>query len=322
MALASILVRLGLDASGYQTGLKRAESAASKFGSFVKSRLAATFTVAAFTAAARAAVQWGDKLRDTSDDLKVSARTLQGWEFAANGTRATLDDVIRGFEYLSKLNPDLAPAQVLEKMNKLADAFKRGELSLGELQKNFGRGAAILAGVFNKGLTESAESAERLNLILSDQQVDALARVSDAWDRATLSAKAYFAQTLVNMANPEVWSRFFRVMGKAIMQSGGNPTTFGTFYGNAIAEERMRAFADNQLQGPPVPTGYKWPNRETPQTPEAEAPLAWRLTSPNANALQQVGAFSGAVPTLLAEAKKQTKHLAKIEKNTDPEAEE
>ena len=184
MALASILVKLGLDASGFQTGLKRSESAAIQFGTAVQSRLkgylAGLFSVGMVTAYTKSVIEWADKMQDLSEDFKISTEVLQQWEHAALGTRATVDDFIKSFTFLAKQNKDLNNAEVLTLFNKLAEQFKRGEMSLGQLTEKLGKGAAVLVGPFSNGLQESADELRKMNQLLTGDQVLAISKVADA----------------------------------------------------------------------------------------------------------------------------------------------
>jgi hypothetical protein len=332
MSLASIFVRLGLDASGYQTGLKRAESMTTAWGrtiaSNLKGYLGAAFSIGVVTSATRSVLRWADSLQDLSDDLGISTSTLQEWQFAAAGTRATLDDFIKSFQFLAKQRPDLSNEDVLTLFTNTAEQFKRGELTLGQLQERLGRGASVLTGPFKNGLVRAGIAAASLNAILSNDQVKAIADVSDAWEKATLYAKGYFAQTILGITNLEHNLRTKMVSrGASGLQNifeGFEAWRKSGFSAWGLLGMSMQSGfgakpvpGQGDLLGPPLPPGMV-PAKPSDMVTERDATSRW--SGQSVNALQQVGAFIGSQPTLLTEYKEHTRLLRKIADSSDETA--
>jgi hypothetical protein len=87
MGVLSLLVKLGLDASAFEMGVKRAQSVGEKFGnsfkSAVTSKLAGALSVAAVTGFATSIVQAADRVGELSEQLNMSTDDVQKFQMAA-----------------------------------------------------------------------------------------------------------------------------------------------------------------------------------------------------------------------------------------------
>src|SRR5690349_10661007 len=108
-----ILGRLGLDSSSFTAELNRASARAKTFeqqlgssmgstAGAIKSQLAAAFSVGFMVNAGKQAVEYGSKIADMSKKLDVSTDALQEFEFAANLSGASLEDIGAAFRGLAK----------------------------------------------------------------------------------------------------------------------------------------------------------------------------------------------------------------------------
>lgn len=77
MALVSILAKLGLDATGYNSGLKRAESTAQAAGSAMRKHLAQAFTVAAIGKLTHDVTKLAGKIKDSADQFGLTRQETQ-----------------------------------------------------------------------------------------------------------------------------------------------------------------------------------------------------------------------------------------------------
>lgn len=332
MGLASLMVRLGLDASGYNAGWRQAEGVATRAATNIKSRLAGMFSVAMFTAAAKAVIGWADNIQDLSDDLGISTRTLQEWQYAAAGTRATLEDFTRAYEYLAKANPSMSSAQVEAEFLRIAEAFKKGEITLGEMENLLGRGAGKLAGPFANGLKDVANEAGRLGAILSEDQIKAMGEVSDMWEKLLLNAKAYFSFVILGII--DLVTETGIVLGALKMWKGGWDAMTVEYMRlkneQAKAEQAREEARRNEQEArerEKQQQKFVTSLRAKPAIFDANAEKAptsattieqsrkWMLGSTTSN--QQIGAFNAAQPILITETKEQTRQLKKIADNTD-----
>ena len=129
MSFLKLTAQLGLNASGYETGLKRASSAATHFGSRIKSQFAAAFGTAAVAAWSRSVMGAVDQLLDFSQQTGASTDALQEWGYAARRNSASMEDVVRTFNTLGKNR-----MEALNGNEKLIQSFKALGISLNDLR--------------------------------------------------------------------------------------------------------------------------------------------------------------------------------------------
>jgi len=87
MGILSMLVKLGIDSSQFEMGIKRAQSVGEKFGnsfkSAVTSKLAGALSVAAVTGFAHSVVEAADRVGELSEQLNISTDDVQRFQMAA-----------------------------------------------------------------------------------------------------------------------------------------------------------------------------------------------------------------------------------------------
>ncbi len=87
MGVLSLLVKLGLDSSAFEMGVKRAQSLGEKFGnsfkSAVTSRLSAALSVAAITGFAHSVAEAADRVGELAEQLNISTDDVQKFQMAA-----------------------------------------------------------------------------------------------------------------------------------------------------------------------------------------------------------------------------------------------
>lgn len=87
MGVLSLLVKLGIDSTAFEMGVKRAQSLGEKFGSSFKnavtSRLAGALSVAAITGFANSVVQAADRVGELAEQLNISTDDVQKFQMAA-----------------------------------------------------------------------------------------------------------------------------------------------------------------------------------------------------------------------------------------------
>ena len=87
MGILSMLVKLGIDSSQFEMGIKRAQSVGEKFGNSFKnavsSRLAGALSVAAITGFAHSVAEAADRVGELSEQLNISTDDVQKFQMAA-----------------------------------------------------------------------------------------------------------------------------------------------------------------------------------------------------------------------------------------------
>ena len=233
----SLLAKLGLDSSSFESGAKRAESLSRKFGKEMTGALATAFSVEKVVEFGLEAVSAAGKLSDLSERTGVSAKFLQEMKFAAEQTGASLEDVTASVEKLS-----VARAQALAGSETKMDAFKLLGISaedlktlksedlftkIGETIRNApnpqnllapfreiaGKGAGALIPAMIEGLQETAQKARELGLVMNDNVV---ASLDDAADRIdTLKAGfTVLVGAIISEGGGQLF-KFFEALGSA-----------------------------------------------------------------------------------------------------------
>lgn len=200
------MARLGLNASGFQVGMKQAEGSVHKLNHAMthqfKDKLTEYFGIAALGFAVEKTIEYGKHIEDTSARLDVSTKALQEWNFAATQSGASLENVTSFFEKLGMARDEalgdgdgkMAQAFIklgvsiddlkskrLEDIGKqIGNTFKAGDAQklIGSLREVGGRGAGALVAAFKDGLDESAEAGNRLGIILEDGVIEKLDRMA------------------------------------------------------------------------------------------------------------------------------------------------
>lgn len=212
MGFLSLIAKLGLDISGYETGLKRAQSASSKFGrdagSAIKNQLAGAISTGALIAATKATIDYASHITDLSDRVGISTTKLQEYSYAAKQTGGSVDDfaqaarrlaqakfeaikdptgeAAKGFAQLGIAVKDLESLRIDGIVDKIGVAFRNAKDPQALLNAGFttmGRGALPVIGAMRSGLGEMGDEAQRLGLVMGSNVVKSLDDAGDAMDR-------------------------------------------------------------------------------------------------------------------------------------------
>jgi hypothetical protein len=228
----SLKAILGLDGSGFELGIKRAQSAAEKFtnkvqksvGSTLRNHLVGLLGIHAIKEAIRGTIQYGSEISDTSDRLDVSAEAMQKWSYALkqNGADAGAavsffeklgearekalggdSDSLAAFQKLGVSAGDLRTKRIEDIGLQIGNAVKAGDAQklIGALRDIGGKGAGALVTAFKAGLSSTFADAQRLGLIISDEDIKQLDRAGDAIERIALQLKVGLAPAIVGIAS-------------------------------------------------------------------------------------------------------------------------
>jgi hypothetical protein len=207
MAL-SLKAFLGLDGSGFELGMKRAESTANAFSrklnNSLGSKMAQFLGVAAITQAIRKTVEYASNVDDLSNRLGISAEAIQKWDYALKLSGSSIQEAVGFFEKLAVArdkalagNPEAI--KTFEKFgvsisslknNRLEDtafqignAFKGGDQQklIGPLKELGGKSSGALASAFKNGLADAFKGAE--DILIKDSDISKLDAMGDAFDR-------------------------------------------------------------------------------------------------------------------------------------------
>jgi hypothetical protein len=209
------MASLGLNATGFETGLKRAESQVHHFGSEIsseiKGKLAAAFGGAAIEEAFRRTIEYAHKLKDLNLRTGLSTDELQTWDFAAQRAGTTIESMVGAMEKLGvaqakALGPNGAETfQMLQRLGLSGDQIRNlddlgtnlkvvfetirsapaGGQVLKDMREALGRSATELMPLIREGLDEASERLDHLNGRLRPDQIDRMAesaiRFKEIW---------------------------------------------------------------------------------------------------------------------------------------------
>lgn len=331
--MLSLKAFLGLDGSGFELGIKRAQSVAKKFsndlGKEAGGRLKQFLTLAAAEEGVRRLITYGSRVADLSEELGISTTALQEWEGAANLAGAKAENVSKFFEGLAVardkalsgdastldafkdfgISPaDLASMRLEDLGKKVGDAVKEGDAQklIASLKEIGGKGAAGLIATFKSGLDEGFKNTS----IIPPEKI---AELDALGDRFTSLGKSLIV----------AFSPFVIWLGKQL----DNIVTFSQYIGTAfstmakgILHGRFSASDDDKAKLDKIITD--WEKRNSPKPPETPtgAGAGGGSAKPkqgqmpidnadeffrkpeyakiNANALQQMGALIRTQPNL------------------------
>ena len=228
------------------------KNAGSVFGAGVSGFVSA-LAIGALTKVSHAALEYAGSLGETAQQLGVTTKELQTFRFAAQQNGATLEEAdkslgkfslsiskaLAGSKETSKAFgavgvslTDLKTKSKTEILGKIADEMKR----TGGASNNAAAGVAIFGKGFqkivptldlgSKGMNELAQAAEKLGIVLSDDQIqradqtaDKLAAVKTVLQANIAGVVADNASSIVSLA-----SALAQLSGSIVKFLGSNPT--------------------------------------------------------------------------------------------------
>jgi len=208
----NLWARLGLDASGFATGLAKAQTTAAKagaqMGGAMKSQFLAFFGTAAIGAMVKDVIDYGGKLSDLAKRSFMSREALQEFDYIANQTGTTVEGFVSAEQKLAKAQQEALggskefvatfknfgiSVKDLKRLNPhqlfmlLSSSIGKSNLSSRELTdvlQLMGKSAGDLVPAMKQGFDGMIERAHKLGLILSDEVLDQLDEVGDRLSEA------------------------------------------------------------------------------------------------------------------------------------------
>jgi hypothetical protein len=216
MGILSMLFRIGADTTDFEIGAKRVQSLGDKmaktFKRDVASAFAGVFVADRLVDFGLQAIRVSGQISDLSKQLGVSAEFLQEIKFAAELSGSSLDsfsssiekiqiartkalggndELVKAFESLGVSSEQLKSSRIEDIFIQIGKAFE-GEANPEKLLEAFiqlaGRGGGALIPAMVSGLSDAADQAHRLGLIMSQEVVNSMDEANDRLD--ILKAKA------------------------------------------------------------------------------------------------------------------------------------
>jgi hypothetical protein len=227
MAIFSLIAKLGLDGTNFESGLKKSQSMAKGVAKEVTGTLAAMFAVDKIAQFGLSIVDAAGQINDLSTRLGVSAEFLQEMQFAAKQSGASIEDVASAVEKLSvarmkALSDDKRSVELLQQMGismqqvkesgggeglfmEIGKLFESGidpQKLVGPFKELAGKGAGALIPAMVQGLTESAQHARDLGIVIDTDVIDALDDVADRMDTLKAVIMSTGASLIAYLINP------------------------------------------------------------------------------------------------------------------------
>jgi len=209
---------LGLDGSGWQQGLIRAEIATKRFARSMGGRFAALFSVGALTLAVRRTAEYGAQLTKLSGQTGASVESLQRMDRALKDSGASLEDLTTAwvhmnvarekalakpqgeeasaFQRLGVSRGDLATQTAEQITRKIVLTFQNTtnvEALLAPFRQVAGRGAAALVHAFRDGLDQMYQDIE----VMSDEEAQMLDELQNSWDSMWQTLQVRLAPAII-----------------------------------------------------------------------------------------------------------------------------
>ena len=202
MAIFSLIAKLGLDGSAYESGLKRASSVTDKFRSSVGGQLGAALSVAAIGTFVSKVIQSVDAIGDLSEQLNISTDDVQRLQVLASQTGVSFEAMAKSITAVSQER-----LKAIEEGGKSREYFRALGFSVAELNdkslsnidlisrmgqahKDAGSSAqtqaAMIAILGEKAFKAASAMAKLKEMgpidLISKEQIDQVGKLSDRLD--------------------------------------------------------------------------------------------------------------------------------------------
>ena len=222
--MADLNVKVGLDRSGFQTGLAAMENSARAFGNKLSGIVAGSFSFAAIGAGFSRAIEQGDAIQDLANRFGIAASSIQEIGNAASLSGGSVEAVAAAMNKLAK-----NAGEAIGGNEKLQESFAAIGLSVGDLagktpqdlffalsravasgslgMRDFeiaselaGRGASTLMETLRMGPNVIQATGQAMG-VFGDQTTEALSKASDAIKTFQNTLTLGFAQAVGPIQN-------------------------------------------------------------------------------------------------------------------------
>ena len=166
MAIFSLIAKLGLDGTAYESGLKRASSMTDKFRSTVGSQLGGALSVAAIGAFTSKVIETVDAIGDLSEQLNISTDDVQRLQVLAGQTGVSFEAMAKSITAVSQER-----LKAIEEGGKAREYFQTLGFSVAELNDKSLSNIDLIArmGQAHKDAGSSAQTQAAMIAILGEK---------------------------------------------------------------------------------------------------------------------------------------------------------
>lgn len=175
MAIFSLIAKLGLDGTAYESGLKKASSTTDKFRQSVGSQLGAALSVAAIGAFASKVVETVDAIGDLSEQLNISTDDVQRLQVLAGQTGVSFEAMAKSITAVSQER-----LKAIEEGGKAREYFKTLGFSVAELNDKSLSNIDLISrmGQAHKDAGSSAQTQAAMIAILGEKAFKAAGAIA------------------------------------------------------------------------------------------------------------------------------------------------
>lgn len=149
MPILSLLAKLGLDKTGFDTGMDNASKQVNKFGGDIKRQIAGGFTIAALASVARHAMESAHKFTQMAKELNITTDQAQQLTAEADRTGQSISDLTKDADKLNETLARIGGGEVLFSREQIEE-LERARQVIGGFKNAVGQEMANL--IENPGL--------------------------------------------------------------------------------------------------------------------------------------------------------------------------
>jgi len=346
MGILSMLVKLGIDSTQFEMGIKRAQGLGERFGSTFKgavaSKLGAALSVAAIAAFTKNVIESADKIQDLSEQLNLTTDQIQRLQILAGETGVTFDkfgSVLAKFEQI-RLKATSGDQDALRTLQSLGFTTEQlydiqlttidGAVKAAEAHKNSGKSAettAAMIEIYGLKLKTAASALADYNTtsqrtLISSSDIDVLAKANTLLDEQLRIVKALASPVIAAgiTATAEALKRGTKPTENFIQRLERTNKAVKAINERKLPDEALARIVQQRI-ATDRQTGFAGPANPPPiGTPQFERVKGDKFSlGGSQDPLARIGGFSGfqgAQDTVIRQAIEQTLQLKMIVKNT------
>jgi len=346
MGILSMLVKLGIDSTQFEMGIKRAQGLGERFGSTFKgavaSKLGAALSVAAIAAFTKNVIESADKIQDLSEQLNLTTDQIQRLQILAGETGVTFDkfgSVLAKFEQI-RLKATSGDQDALRTLQSLGFTTEQlydiqlttidGAVKAAEAHKNSGKSAettAAMIEIYGLKLKTAASALADYNTtsqrtLISSSDIDVLAKANTLLDEQLRIVKALASPVIAAgiTATAEALKRGTKPTENFIQRLERTNKAVKAINERKLPDEALARIVQQRI-ATDRQTGFGGPVNPPPiGTPQFERVKGDKFSlGGSQDPLARIGGFSGfqgAQDTVIRQAIEQTLQLKMIVKNT------
>jgi hypothetical protein len=351
MGILSMLVKLGIDSTQFEMGIKRAQGLGERFGTTFKgavaSKLGAALSVAAIAAFTKNVIESADKIQDLSEQLNLTTDQIQRLQILAGETGVTFDkfgSVLAKFEQI-RLKATSGDQDALRTLQSLGFTTEQlydiqlttidGAVKAAEAHKNSGKSAettAAMIEIYGLKLKTAASALADYNTtsqrtLISSSDIDVLAKANTLLDEQLRIVKTLAAPVIASgiTATAAALKRVNEGLTKPaenyIQRWERANKAAKAIYERKMSDEALSRIVQQRIEADRQ-TAFGGPVNPPPiGTPQFERVKGDKFSlGGSQDPLARIGGFSGfqgAQDTAIRQAIEQTLQLKMIVKNTD-----